>query len=127
MTAPLVALDTSVAVPLLVGSHGQHATVRGWWNGRPVALAGHALAETYSVLTRLPADLRLTPEDAARLLSARFTRPLQLGARTFRRLPLILRRVRRHRRCGVRRARRAGSGRARLSAGHPRRACAADL
>ncbi|MGL5911624.1 MAG: PIN domain-containing protein, partial [Phycicoccus sp.] len=64
--------------------------MRGWWNGRPVALAGHALAETYSALTRLPADLWLTPEDAARLLSARFTRPLQLGARTFRRLPLIL-------------------------------------
>jgi hypothetical protein len=26
-----------------------------------VALSGHALAETYSVLSRLPGDLRLTP------------------------------------------------------------------
>jgi len=29
--------------------------------------AGHALAETYSVLTRLPGDARLAPPDAAAL------------------------------------------------------------
>jgi hypothetical protein len=27
-----------------------------WWNGRDLALCGHAVAETYSVLTRLPGD-----------------------------------------------------------------------
>ena len=35
--------------------------------------------ETYSVLTRLPGDVRLTPLDAARLLRARFAPPLVLG------------------------------------------------
>ncbi|HXH56769.1 MAG TPA: hypothetical protein VNL12_05640, partial [Iamia sp.] len=35
-------------------------------------LTAHPLAESYSVLTRLPADARLAPPDAARLLSARF-------------------------------------------------------
>lgn len=39
------------------------------------------MAETYSVLTRLPGDLRLEPADAARLLRERFAKPLILGAR----------------------------------------------
>jgi len=65
----LVALDTSVAVPLLVQTHRNHSDVARWRDQREVALAGHALAETYSVLTRLPGDLRLSPADAARLLA----------------------------------------------------------
>ena len=83
-------LDTSVAIPLLVRTHAAHAEVAAWWDGREVALSGHALAETYSVLTRLPGDLRLTPADAARLIHDRFAAPLLLGRRTSRRLPLIL-------------------------------------
>lgn len=43
--------------------------------------------ETCSVLTRLPGDLRLAPEDAARLLDARFTPPLLLGRRSALPLP----------------------------------------
>ena len=74
----VVALDTSVAVPLLVQPHRDHADVVRWWNGRDVALAGHALIETYSVLTRLPGDLRVEPADAARLLTARFSPPILL-------------------------------------------------
>lgn len=75
----VVALDTSVAVPLLVQTHQHHDDVVRWWDGRDVALAGHALPETYSVLTRLPGDLRLTPADAARLLDSRFSEPLLLA------------------------------------------------
>ncbi len=86
-----LALDTSVAVPLLVQTHEQHVAVTRWWDGRSIALSGHALAETYSVLTRLPADLRLAPADAARLLSARFARPLLLSADVSGRLPEVLR------------------------------------
>ena len=56
-----IAIDTSVAVPLLVRSHRAHATVVRWRNGQELALSGHALAETYSVLTRLPGDARPTP------------------------------------------------------------------
>ena len=83
-------LDTSVAIPLLVRTHVAHAEVAAWWNGQDVALSGHALAETYSVLTRLPGDLRLTPKDAARLIYDRFAAPLLLGRRTSRRLPAVI-------------------------------------
>lgn len=89
MTAP-VALDTSVAVPLLVQTHRAHSSVVTWWRGRPVALSGHALAETYSVLTRLPGDIRVAPQDAARVLNERFAPPLVLGADSAARLPDIL-------------------------------------
>jgi toxin FitB len=82
-----LALDASVAVPLLVQTHQAHAAVVRWWGGREVALSGHALAETYSVLTRLPGDVRLTPADAARLLTERFVEPLVLGPEIARRLP----------------------------------------
>jgi predicted nucleic acid-binding protein len=74
-----VAVDTSVAVPLLVRSHQHHAEVVRWWAGQEVTLSGHALAETYSVLTRLPGDARLSAADAARLLDVRFPKPLALS------------------------------------------------
>jgi predicted nucleic acid-binding protein len=83
----VVGLDTSVAVPLLVQTHRDHSAVVRWWSGRDIALAGHALAETYSVLTRLPGDLRLSPGDAAQLLAARFSRPLLLAAAKAAKLP----------------------------------------
>ncbi len=82
-----VAIDTSVAVPLVVRSHRKHAAVVRWWDGQDVALCGHALAETYSVLTRLPGDARLSPADAARLLTARFAAPLLLSSSQARKLP----------------------------------------
>lgn len=88
-----VAVDTSVAVPLLVRSHHDHATVVRWWNGQEVTLSGHALAETYSVLTRLPGDARLAPADAARLLNARFSSPLVLSSAQARKLPDTLSRL----------------------------------
>lgn len=85
-----LALDTSVAIPLLVQNHAAHQAVTKWWDGREVALSGHAVAETYSVLTRLPGNSRLIAVDAARLLGERFARPLLLGARTMSRLPEVL-------------------------------------
>ena len=88
-----VAVDTSVAVPLLVSSHRDHAVVTRWWDGQQVALSGHALAETYSVLTRLPGDARLAPPDAARLLDARFAPPLLLSGARARKLPDTLSRL----------------------------------
>ena len=91
MTA--LGLDTSAAVPLLVRTHAAHAAVTRWWDGREAALCGHALAETYSVLTRLPGDLRLTPADAARLLAERFVEPLLLGSEVAGRLPAVLGRL----------------------------------
>jgi toxin FitB len=88
-----VAVDTSVAIPLVVRSHREHAAVVRWWNGQELALSGHALAETYSVLTRLPGDARLAPADAARLLEARFCAPLVLSQAHARELPGMLSRL----------------------------------
>lgn len=85
-----LALDTSVAVPLLVQTHRAHESVVRWWAGREVAISGHAVAETYSVLTRLPGDLRVAPADAARLLRARFATHLHLEPRTATRVPELL-------------------------------------
>jgi predicted nucleic acid-binding protein len=81
---PVTAVDTSVAVPLLVASHPRHAMVAKWAKGRNLGLCGHALAETYSVLTRLPGDARVDPTDAVVLIDENFDEPLQLGARAAR-------------------------------------------
>ncbi len=88
-----IAVDTSVAIPLVVRSHHAHAAVVRWWNGQEVALSGHALAETYSVLTRLPGDARLAPADAARLLKDRFSAALLLSKLGARELPDTLSRL----------------------------------
>lgn len=88
-----LAVDTSVAVPLLVRSHQHHTEVVSWWDGQELALSGHALAETYSVLTRLPGDARLAADDAARLLDVRFTTPLVLSAAHARKVHATLSRI----------------------------------
>ncbi len=88
MTA--LALDTSVAVPLLVRSHAAHAAVRAAIGGRPAVLTGPSQAETYSVLTRLPGDARVAPADAARLLQANFGPAVVLDPATVAGLPRVL-------------------------------------
>lgn len=85
-----VLLDTSAAVPLLVTSHTAHREVSAALAGRRVALAGHAMHETYSVLTRLPGDARLAPEDAVRLLRDRFGPAVVLDADSTRHAPSVL-------------------------------------
>ncbi len=85
-----VLLDTSVAIPLLVTSHAAHRTVHAAFRDRAAALAGHALHETYAVLTRLPGDARLAPADAVRLLAERFGPPALLDARSARSAPTLL-------------------------------------
>lgn len=72
------AIDTSVAVPLLLASHGAHEMVRLWAAGRSLVLSGHALAETYSVLTRLPGDARVSPADAVPLIDENFVQNIVL-------------------------------------------------
>jgi toxin FitB len=89
VSSPL-AIDTSVALPLLLRRHADHGVVARWWAGRTGVLAGHALAETYSVLTRLRGPLRLDAADAASLLSSRFGPPLVLHPETAARLPTTL-------------------------------------
>ncbi len=85
-----VLVDTSVAVPLVLTSHVAHRSVNDSLGHRSAALAGHALNETYAVLTRLPGDARLTPAHAVRLLRARFDPAAVLDARTARSAPEVL-------------------------------------
>ncbi len=83
-------VDTSVSVPLLVASHAAHRSVVAAVGDRALALAGHALNETYAVLTRLPGDARLLPLDALRLIRERFDQAVVLDARAARVAPAVL-------------------------------------
>jgi predicted nucleic acid-binding protein len=86
----IIGVDTSVAVPLLLADHTDHAAVQLWARGKTLALCGHALAETYSVLTRLPEGLRVTAEDAAEAIRRRFAPALCLAAGKTRQAPSAL-------------------------------------
>lgn len=86
----LIAFDTSAAVPLLVRSHTAHSAVRRALGSRSAVLTAHSLAETYSVLTRLPGDSRVAPVDAARLIEANFGTVLTPDTATVTGLPGIL-------------------------------------
>lgn len=70
------AVDTSVAVPLLLRHHQDHAGVRLWRGNRTLRLCGHAWIETYAVITRLPGSARVAPPDAVALLESNFAVPL---------------------------------------------------
>jgi predicted nucleic acid-binding protein len=70
-----LALDTSAAIPLLMSSHVAHREVRRQLQGHDLVLTQHSLAETYSVLTRLPGDARVAARDAVRLIDANFDPP----------------------------------------------------
>lgn len=85
-----IGVDTSVAIPLLVATHTAHAAVERWRAGRTLSLCGHALIETYAVLTRLPGDIRLSGPDATRLIAERFAEPLLLTIKATRALPKTL-------------------------------------
>jgi predicted nucleic acid-binding protein len=78
--APIVLVDTSIAVPLAVSDHEAHEIVAAALDGLRLGLCGHAAFETYSVLTRLPAPLRLRPRTAATLLTTTFPESRYLPA-----------------------------------------------
>lgn len=61
--------DTSVLVAALAAWHEQHEVARDAVRGVR-AVPAHVLLETYSVLTRLPADHRLSPLVAATAIDA---------------------------------------------------------
>ncbi|WP_218189314.1 PIN domain-containing protein [Tersicoccus phoenicis] len=45
-------------------------SMSAWARDRSLTLGGHALAATYSVLTRLPGEARVSPADAVTLMDA---------------------------------------------------------
>jgi toxin FitB len=75
----VVAVDTSVAVAMLLESHPAHTAVLAAMKPRRSRLTGHSLAETYAVLTRLPGDARLLPADAALIIDRVFGEPAMLS------------------------------------------------
>jgi predicted nucleic acid-binding protein len=83
---PDLLIDTSVAVALVVADHDHHVATVDALTGRNLGLAGHAAFETFSVLTRLPPPLRLTPTAAAELLVRNFPESCFLGADAAQRL-----------------------------------------
>ena len=70
--------DTSVIVAAALQSGAGHGECRAAIRASDAAAAGHACVESFSVLTRLPNDVRLSSADAARVLDAVVptTRPL---------------------------------------------------
>jgi len=67
----VIAVDTSVVVPALSSWHERHEPCRTVLDDRP-RIVGHALVESFSVLTRLPAPFRLPAPLASELLSSNF-------------------------------------------------------
>jgi predicted nucleic acid-binding protein len=70
-------IDTSCIIAAVCPWHESHestaATITARLDaGEQLVIAAHSLAEGYSVLTRLPAPYRLSPEDAATLVGANF-------------------------------------------------------
>jgi predicted nucleic acid-binding protein len=65
-------VDTSVAVALLVQDHPHHQPVRQALAARRVGLAGHAVFETFSVLTRLPPPARRSASTVWQLIVRAF-------------------------------------------------------
>lgn len=74
------AVDTSVAVAALDGSHAAHAVCRVAVIERRPVLSGHAAFETMSVLTRMPGRLNVDPPAAAAAVNRMFPGVAWLGA-----------------------------------------------
>jgi predicted nucleic acid-binding protein len=65
-------VDTSAALAYVHRTNPFHQWVDKTAAGRKLGLAGHAHFEIYSVLTRLPAAVRVSPADALRLIANQF-------------------------------------------------------
>lgn len=83
---PDSAVDTSISIPFVVSDHEHHEQVFTTLSRRHLALAGHAAFETYSVLTRLPPPVRLTPSAAEQVVRENFDTTCFLSAERTREL-----------------------------------------
>lgn len=80
-----VAIDTSVLVAAVVAAHPKHAVARPWLAAgadRERIVCWHGYAETWSVLTAMPLEPRLSGESARTVLerlrrNVRFVAPTQ--------------------------------------------------
>jgi predicted nucleic acid-binding protein len=76
-TTVRTAIDSSYIVALLLEWHEHHDATLADFESRVAAgdvlvIPAHCVLESYSVMTRLPAPLRVTPSDAMQLLSRSF-------------------------------------------------------
>jgi len=65
-------LDTSTAIAVLRDANPAHESAFALTQGMTLGLSGHALFETFSVLTRLPGDNRLSAPYASLVISREF-------------------------------------------------------
>jgi hypothetical protein len=75
---PILLFDTSAALALVDVENPHHEAVLAERSTHTLGLAGHALWETLSVLTRLPPPNRLTGSEAARLIAHNFSQTRHL-------------------------------------------------
>ncbi len=80
-------LDTSAAIASIVATHVHHQAVLRAFGGFRLGLSGHAMFETYSVLTRLPPPQRLSAELAARVIETNFPQRAHLDPARLSTLP----------------------------------------
>ncbi len=73
-------LDSSTAIALLSPDHPSHDDVKRVCKGQTLGLAGHAMVETYSVLTRMPGAARRTRAAAQRFIDSEFAASVPLPA-----------------------------------------------
>ena len=68
-----VLLDSSTLIAAMLPDHVHHAACHAWLSSAKAGamefvVAGHSLAEVYSVLTRLPRTPRISPSEAGQLV-----------------------------------------------------------
>lgn len=71
-TSAELLFDTSAAIALVHEGNPAHERVLELVRGRVIGLAGHAAFETYSVLTRLPGEARVSPGRAREIIERSF-------------------------------------------------------
>lgn len=85
-SATRYAVDSSFAIALLDVGHPFYAAAQASAGDHPLALAGHAAFETYSVLSRMPGALQMDPGVLAQVLEVSFPEFCPLSARGANRL-----------------------------------------
>lgn len=82
----LIAADATVTVAALVGWHERHkaasASIEAALSRKTLILPAPVVVESYAILTRLPAQHRLTHADAFHLLRSSFGSARLVGLRT---------------------------------------------
>lgn len=98
MPAGVFAVDTSCMVAAVCTWHEHHEATAAaiearLERGEQLAVAAHALAEAYAVLTRFPSPHRLSPGDAWSLIEANFATGARVAALSGRDYTALIRRL----------------------------------